>query len=154
MIGSIVKNVRWRVTAVATIVVIPLVALACAAPGGGGGGGVPPVPRPAPTSTIDRDVSFATNPVASPTIGFTMSCGGNALGQYPFSFGQSASVNVDAPSTIHDGDHFSVWVTPGDFGVPGSVNTQVGPKTINSVVNLILALPLSPHVEYVDAVMT
>ncbi len=154
MIGSIVKNVRWRVTAVATIVVIPLVALACAAPGGGGGG-VPPVPRPAPTSTIDRAQSLITNPVPDPLSfnSFSMTCGGSVQGQ-SFSFPQDASVFVDAPTTIHDGEHFSVWVTPGDFTVPSSVNTQIGPKAIPNVVGFILTLPLSPHLEYVDAVMT
>jgi hypothetical protein len=154
MIGSIVKNVRWRMTAVAAIVVLPLVALACSAPGGGGGGGIAPVPRPDPTSTLDRAESLITNPVDSAfTVGFSMRCGGSVAGN-SFSFNQDATATVDAPQTVLNGEHFSVWVTPGDWTVPASVPTQVGTQTIASVGSFILTLPLSPHVQFVDAVMT
>jgi hypothetical protein len=150
MIGPIVKNVRWRVTAAAALVVLPLVALACSSPGGGVPG-APPVPRPIPTSTLDRDQSFVDEPlVDANTAQFDMTCGGKVATQ-SFSFPQPGNtVNIDAPATVSNGQQFTVWVTPGDWTVPA----QASGYNISSVVNFILVMPLSPHVQFVDAVMT
>jgi dehydratase len=166
MVGPIVKNVRWRVTAAAALVVLPLVALACSSPGGGGVPGAPPVPRPDPTSTLDRAQSLIDAPIGADfvndpnTVTFDMACGGSYQG-HPFSFPQPAnSVNIIAPTTVTNGQQFDVWITPGDWTVPSQVSTPVGLQTIASVTNFILVLPLSTalsatdNVQFVDAVMT
>jgi hypothetical protein len=169
MFGSIMRNVRWRVTAVVGLVVLPLVALACSTPGGGGVPGAPPVPRPDPTSTLDRGQSLIDDPINDAlTTDFNMHCGGSvtvAGAAHPFAFDQDATANVDAPATVHDGDHFSVWVTPGDWTVPSQV-VSGNTYPISSVGSFLLVLPLpalsgigsvpvgAVRAQYVDAVMT
>jgi hypothetical protein len=112
----------------------------CAGGGGGGGG---------PTTTTS---TTTTIPWQNPTGTWTfvdMTCYVNILGTL-YSFPQNAFVNVDAPSTVPQGEEFDIWVTPGTFETPW----QVEGYAVLNVNSFAIRFPVMPDATFVDAVMT
>lgn len=100
-------------------------------------------PPPTTTSTI---------PWETPTgqwVGFTMSCSADVFGTlYPFT--QAASVNVNMPATVEQGETFTMTLAPGPFVIP----TNVSGYDLSGMQDITIRFPLSPNLTWVDGVMS
>lgn len=106
-----------------------------------------PTGPPAPTTTTST-----TLPWSEPTgvwTGFNLTCSVNVLGtNYPFS--QAASVNIEAPNVVRQGEVFNVMLAPGPFVIPSNVQGF----DVSSLFGVTIRFPLSSNVEFVDSVMS
>jgi hypothetical protein len=141
--GSVRRRLWLRGTLLAGLAVMPLVALACTpSGGGGGGGGVTFVPTTTSTTLPWTDpVGFKTD--------FTMNCSVYVAGSY-HTFTQSASVIVDAPDFVSQGETFYITIAPGTWVVPSDIQGY----SVDHIGHFAIAFLLSPNVEFVDSVMT
>lgn len=100
-------------------------------------------PPPTTTSTI---------PWETPTgqwTGFTMACEADVFGtKYPFT--QAASVNVNTPSTVAQGETFTMILAPGPFVIP----TNVSGYDLSAMSDIVIRFPLSPNLTWVDGNMS
>jgi hypothetical protein len=136
--GSVTRIISVRsMLAVGTVLVSALVVACAPQPGG----------TPGPTTTTST-----TLPWSEPTgvwTSFNMTCAAEVLGtSYPFA--QAASVNVEAPLTVQQGDTFDMMVAPGPFVVP----TNVQGFDLSSMSSVTIRFPLSPNAQFVDSVMS
>lgn len=100
-------------------------------------------PPPTTTSTIPWE-----RPVGQWT-GFTMSCQADVFGtKYPFN--QAASVNVNTPATVAQGQTFTMTVAPGPFVIP----TNVSGYDLTGMSDITIRFPLPPALTWVDGVMS
>jgi hypothetical protein len=108
-----------------------------------------PQPPAGPTTTTS---TTSTLPWSEPTGVWTflnLTCAVNVFG-VNYTFPQFASVNVEAPPTVDQGETFDMMVAPGPFVVP----TSVEGFALTSMTSLTIRFPLSPNVAFVDSVMS
>lgn len=106
-----------------------------------------PTGPPAPTTTTSTTLPWS-DPVGTWTW-FNLGCSVNVLGtNYPFS--QAASVNIEAPHVVAQGETFNVMLAPGPFVIP----TNVQGFDLTGLSAVTIRFPLSPNVEFVDSVMS
>ncbi len=132
----------WSVVLVVGAVGLSTLAMACAPP---------PTSSGPPRSTTTTSTS-TTLPWSTPTgtwTDFDMTCSVNVLGAN-YTFPQSASVNVDAPSSVTAGQTFDATVAPGTFNIP----TAVQGYALQSLTGFTIRFPLSPNVQLIDSVMS
>jgi hypothetical protein len=120
---------------------VSALAIACVQQPAGPGG--PPRETTTTTSTIPW-----FDPIGEWTY-FDLTCWVNVAGT-SYNFPQSASVNYDAPSVLHQGDTFVMTVAPGPFIVP----TQAQGYTLQKMNNFVIEFPISPNATFVDAWMS
>lgn len=93
-----------------------------------------------------------TLPWSDPTgvwTAFSMTCAADVFGT-SYQFPQAASVNVDAPATVRQGQTFDMMVAPGPFVIP----TNVQGYDLSAMSDVAIRFPLSPNVQFVDSVMS
>jgi hypothetical protein len=118
------------------------VALACAPQTGGGG-----PPRSTTTTTTTSTIPWS-EPVGLWTY-FDLTCSVNVYGTY-YTFPQTASVNVEAPYVVSQGETFDMMVAPGPFIVP----TNVQGYSLVDLRAFQIRFPMSPNMTLVDSVMS
>ncbi len=135
--GSVSGIISLRSMAVVGTVLVSALFVACA---------------PQPGGTAPTTTTSTTLPWSEPTgtwTSFDMTCSANVLGaQYPFA--QAASVNVEAPLTVQQGETFDMTVAPGPFVVP----TNVQGFALTSMSSVRIRFPLSSNAQFVDSVMS
>lgn len=133
-VGSVKKSGSIRAALAVGVVAVAAVAGACA-------------PNPVEPTTTTSTIPWET-PVGQWT-GFTMSCEADVFGtKYPF--GQAASVNLNTPSTVAQGETFTMVVAPGPFVIP----TNVSGYDLSAMSDITIRFPLSPNLTWVDGVMS
>ena len=146
------KKYVGRGLVLAGAVVVSLLAQACAAPGGGGGG---------PAGPTTTTTTSTTLPMITPTypdydfFGLNMNCIANVNGSfYPFDQ-PPASVAIKAPDTVTQGSNFDIYVVPGSFTPPTTVDTGgAGIYTVVNVNSFEIRFLMPENVTFVDSVMT
>jgi hypothetical protein len=124
--------------------VVPLVALACTPTGGGGGGVYIP-----PTTTTTSTTFPWTDPPPQDEWDFDMNCSVYVANAY-HPFPQSASVFVQQPDFVSQGQDFETVVWPGTFIVPFNVDGY----PVKNLVHFEIGFVLSPNVQFLDSIMS
>lgn len=134
------KNVSVKVMLAIGTAVAALAIAACAPEPGG--------PAEPTTSTTTTSTMPWSEPVGVWTP-FNMTCSANVAGtDYPFL--QPASVNVEAPALVNQGDSFFATVAPGPFVVPANVQGF----DVTSMSAVAIRFPISPNAQFQDSVLS
>jgi hypothetical protein len=136
--GPVSGIISLRSMAAVGTVLVSALLVACAPQPGG---------TPPPPTTTSTTLPWS-EPTGTWTF-FDMTCSANVLGTlYPFA--QAASVNVEAPLTVQQGETFDMTVAPGPFVVP----TNVQGFDLTSMSSVRIRFPLSSNAQFVDSVMS
>lgn len=110
-------------------------------------------PQPSGTpGTTTTTTTTSTIPWSEPVGDWTyfdLTCSVNVYGTY-YTYPQSASVNVEAPSVVSPGETFDMMVAPGPFIVP----TNVQGYSLVDLRAFQIRFPMSPNMTLVDSVMS
>ncbi|MCZ7627928.1 MAG: hypothetical protein M5U19_01985 [Microthrixaceae bacterium] len=109
-------------------------------------------PKPSNPGVTTTTTTSTTLPWSEPTgvwTPFSMTCSVNVLGTNYY-FPQDASVNVEAPLTVAQGETFDMMVAPGPFVIPSNVQGY----NLSSMSSVTIRFPLSSNVQFVDSVMS
>jgi hypothetical protein len=105
-----------------------------------------------PPGTTTTTTTTSTIPWSDP-VGvwsyFDLTCSVNVSGTY-YTYPQSASVNVEAPSVVSPGETFDMMIAPGPFVVP----TNVQGYSLVDLRGFQIRFPMSPNMTLVDSVMS
>lgn len=107
---------------------------------------------PNPDGSGPTTTTSTTLPWSDPTgvwTPFSMTCSADVFGTV-YRFPQAASVNVEAPLTVTQGQTFEMMVAPGPFVIP----TNVQGYDLSAMSAVAIRFPLSPNVQFVDSVMS